>query len=128
MNRTPLPGPRIRWNLLFLVRRIYHPLQFFTSMARKYGDLVHVKAGAPDIFLLNDPAQIKRVLVTDHQKFIKGHGLQRAKVLLGDGLLTSEGDLHRRQRRLVQPAFHHARIAGYASTMVDYARRVCERW
>jgi cytochrome P450 len=97
-------------------------------MAREYGDLVHLKVGSPDIFLLNDPVQIKQILVTDHHKFTKGQGLQKAKVLLGDGLLTSEGDLHRNQRRLVQPAFHHARIAGYASTMVDYAQRMAESW
>jgi cytochrome P450 len=128
MSRPPVPGPRIRSSLVFLVKRTYDPLQFFTKMAREYGDLVHLKVGSPDIFLLNDPVQIKQILVTDHHKFTKGQGLHKAKVLLGDGLLTSEGDLHRNQRRLVQPAFHHARIAGYASTMVDYAQRMAASW
>lgn len=97
-------------------------------MAQKYGDLVHLKEGPPDVFLLNDPAQIKRVLVTDHHNFTKGQGLQKAKRLLGNSLLTSEGEVHRKQRRLVQPAFHHGRIAGYAATMVDYAGRMTGRW
>jgi cytochrome P450 len=54
--------------------------------------------------------------------------LQRAKRLLGEGLLTSEGDFHRRQRRIAQPAFHRDRIASYAEKMVEYAARTRERW
>jgi cytochrome P450 len=68
------------------------------------------------------------VLVTHNRKFMKGEGLQRAKRLLGEGLLTSEGEFHLRQRRLAQPAFHRQRIAGYAATMVEYADRACDRW
>src|SRR2546422_6878396 len=128
MSRTPLPGPKIRSTRMFALRRIYDPLNYFTRMAQKYGDLVHLTAGPPDIFLLNDPVQIKRVLVTDHHNFTKGPALQKAKRLLGNGLLTSEGEQHRKQRRLAQPAFHHGRIAAYASTMVEYAGRMSERW
>jgi cytochrome P450 len=59
---------------------------------------------------------------------MKGEGLQRAKRLLGEGLLTSEGEFHLRQRRLAQPAFHRQRIAAYAATMVEYSDRACDRW
>lgn len=59
---------------------------------------------------------------------MKGEGLQRAKRLLGEGLLTSEGEFHLRQRRLAQPAFHRQRIAGYAATMVEYAARTRDEW
>jgi cytochrome P450 len=59
---------------------------------------------------------------------MKSEGLQRAKRLLGEGLLTSEGEFHLRQRRLAQPAFHRQRIAGYAATMVEYADRACDQW
>jgi cytochrome P450 len=128
MSRKEIPGPKIGSNLVFVLRRFRNPLNYFTRMAREYGALVHLKAGAPNIFLLSDPAHIRRVLVADQQNFTKGQGLQRAKRLLGDGLLTSEGEVHRRQRRLVQPAFHHARIAGYASTMVEHAARASARW
>src|SRR5687767_8691187 len=126
MSRALPPGPKIRSSLLFALRRIRDPLEFFTGAVQQYGDLVHLKAGSPDIFLLNDPVSIKRVLVTDHDKFTKGHGLKKAKILLGNGLLTSDGPEHRKQRRLVQPAFHHTRIAGYASTMVEYAVKISD--
>src|SRR5262245_22806382 len=128
MNPISAPGPRIKSDWIFAARRIRNPLGFFTQMVQKYGDIVHLKTGKPKIFLLNDPEHIKRILVTDARKFTKGHVLQRARILLGNGLLTSEGELHRTQRRLVQPAFHHDRIAGYASTMVDYALRLSDNW
>ena len=122
------PGPKIRSSLLLAIRRTLDPLTFFTQLAQDYGDVVHVKVGTPDIFLINNPVYIKRVLVTDHHNFTKGQGLQKAKILLGDGLLTSEGELHRKHRRLMQPAFHHTRIARYAEIMVDYADRITGRW
>jgi cytochrome P450 len=68
------------------------------------------------------------VLVTNGRNFHKSRGLERAKRLLGNGLLTSEGEFHLRQRRLAQPAFHKHRIASYAVTMSDYAARTSERW
>jgi cytochrome P450 len=71
---------------------------------------------------------IKDVLVTHAHKFEKGRGLQLAKRLLGEGLLTSEGDFHRRQRRLAQPAFHRQRIMSYGKVMVECADRIAERW
>jgi cytochrome P450 len=63
-----------------------------------------------------------------HDAFIKGRALRLTKVVLGEGLLTSEDPLHRRQRRLALPAFHHRRIAGYAAAMVDYAARRDAEW
>jgi len=68
------------------------------------------------------------VLVTPADAYHKGRALERARRLLGQGLLTSEGALHLRQRRLMQPAFHRERIAGYGETMVRYAGRAAERW
>jgi len=68
------------------------------------------------------------VLVTRADAYHKGRALERARRLLGQGLLTSEGALHLRQRRLMQPAFHRERIAGYGETMVRYAGRAADRW
>jgi cytochrome P450 len=97
-------------------------------LTERYGDLVYFEFGPQPMFIVNNPDYIRDVLVTHNKKFMKGEGLQRAKRLLGEGLLTSEGEFHLRQRRLAQPAFHRQRIAGYAATMVEYAARDCDRW
>jgi cytochrome P450 len=77
---------------------------------------------------VNHPDYIKDVLVTNQPSFHKGLVLQRAKRLLGEGLLTSEDEVHRRQRRLAQPAFHRSRIASYSSVMTDYGSQTSARW
>ena len=98
------------------------------KMAREYGDLPHFRLGSYPVYLLNHPDLVREVLVTQQSNFIKSRALQRARILLGEGLLTSEGDFHKRQRRLVQPAFHRERLAAYADVMSEYAARVRERW
>jgi len=104
------------------------PLPFFQQFAREYGDITYFRLAEQEAFFINHPDLIKDVLVTNHQNFMKGLALQRAKRLLGEGLLTSEGDFHVRQRRLAQPAFHRDRIASYATVMTDYALHTSERW
>src|SRR5439155_23604540 len=86
------------------------------------------RIGARHVWLVGEPDLIEDVLVRRARAFIKDQGLESTKPLLGEGLLTSEGELHRRQRRLAQPAFHHARIASYADTMVEHGVRARERW
>jgi cytochrome P450 len=127
VKRLP-PGPRplISTSNLFAMHR--DRFGFITRLAREYGDLVYFKLGPQPAFLLNHPDYIRDVLVTHNKNFMKGEGLQRAKRLLGEGLLTSEGEVHLRQRRLAQPAFHRQQIAGYAATMVDYAARMRALW
>ncbi len=80
------------------------------------------------MYLVNHPDYVREILVTNQNNFLKSRALQRAKILLGEGLLTSEGQHHLRQRRLVQPAFHRERLAGYAAAMSECAVRVRERW
>jgi cytochrome P450 len=101
---------------------------FFERIARKYGDISHFRFSGLDTYLLNHPDYIKEVLVINNQNFTKGVALQRAKRLLGEGLLTSEGEFHRRQRRLAQPAFHRQRVALYGEVMTEYAARTSARW
>ena len=122
------PGPKsiLPGGQMFAFRR--DPLNFLMKIAHDYGDIVHFRIGPQHVFFLNNPELIKDVLVTHHEYFMKGRALQRSKRLLGEGLLTSEGEHHRRQRRLAQPAFHRQRIATYGAVMVDYGRRWSERW
>jgi cytochrome P450 len=127
-SRRP-PGPRSTLPLSgLLAYRRHGPLLFFQNLAEQYGDISHFKLGLQEAFFLNHPDFIKYVLVTNHQNFHKGLALQRSKRLLGQGLLTSEGEFHRRQRRLSQPAFHRARIASYADVMTAHAVRMSKRW
>jgi cytochrome P450 len=104
------------------------PLKFLKRMGDEYGDLAYFKLGPLHAFLINHPDLIREVLVTRQGSFTKSRMLQRARILLGEGLLTSEGAFHLRQRRLVQPAFHRERLAGYARVMSDAAVRTRERW
>ena len=111
---------------LVAIRR--DPLAFLTEIARDQGDFAYFALGSQKVFLLNHPDYISDVLVTHNSSFMKGRGLQRAKKLLGEGLLTSEGGFHLRQRRLAQPAFHRQRIAAYGQTMAELSARTRERW
>jgi cytochrome P450 len=122
------PGPKssVPGDQLIAISR--DPLKFLMKVARDYPDVAHFKLGPQHTFLLSHPDHIQNVLVAHDWNFLKGRGLQRAKKVLGKGLLTSEGNFHRRQRRLSQPAFHRQRIAAYAQTMVDYAERRSEQW
>jgi cytochrome P450 len=122
------PGPKQLFPVINLLSLRRNRLGFLSQLAREYGDLVYFQLGPQPVFLLNHPDYIRDVLVTHHKNFMKGEGLQRAKRLLGEGLLTSEGEFHLRQRRMMQPAFHRQRIAGYASTMVEYTERTSQRW
>jgi len=99
------------------------PLTFFTSLARTYGDVARFTFGSQPVYLISHPDLIEDVLVTSAKKFMKGIALQRAKRLLGEGLLTSEGQMHLRQRRTIQPLFHRQQVHRFAETMVEHAVR-----
>jgi cytochrome P450 len=122
------PGPAKKFlgdRLLSLQR---DPLGYLERLQREYGDIVHFQIGAQHIIVLNHPDFIHDVLVTHNRNFIKGYTLQQAKRVLGEGLLTSEGDYHLRQRRMMQPVFHHRQVSEYAPVIVEYAVRTGERW
>jgi cytochrome P450 len=105
-----------------------NPLAFLVKAAHEYGDLVYFKVVRQQLHLVSHPDYVREILVANQNNFVKSRALQRAKILLGEGLLTSEGQHHRRQRRLAQPAFHRERLAGYAAAMSDCAVRARGRW
>jgi cytochrome P450 len=120
LQRVGLPGQ------LFAFRR--DPTGFLLRMADTYGDVVHMRFASRNVYLLSNPADIEALLVSQHRKFVKGTALQATRRVLGKGLLTSEGDFHLRQRRLIQPIFHRQRIAGYGDSMVQAAAALSGRW
>jgi cytochrome P450 len=122
------PGPRGLPLLGSLLEFRRDPLGFVTHGAREFGDVVRYTMGGRPVYLLVHPERIREMLVTRQHDFVKGRGLEWAKRYLGEGLLTSEGELHTRQRRLSQPAFHHKRLPGYARVMTEHALRRRERW
>lgn len=104
-------------------------LKFIHDAAKEYGDVVHFRFGPKrHVYMLNNPDMIKEVLVTKQANFRKAKGLQVARAVVGDGILTSEGKKHIRQRRLMQPAFHRDRIAGYGDAMVRQGVELMEDW
>ena len=122
------PGPKLSPLRQLLYRPSGDRLEFFTNIARTYGDVASFRLGPEQVYFINNPQYIKDIFVTHNAQFMKGRGLERAKRLLGEGLLTSEGATHLRQRRLMQPAFHRERIAAYGETMASYAVRTRDAW
>jgi cytochrome P450 len=104
-------------------RVLGHALKFgrdplaLLEQAREHGDVVRIRFGPFHVYLLNSPAVIRQALVSEAPKLGKGLNFGRAKRLIGNGLVMAEGESHRRQRRLMQPAFHRAEIARYTGTM-----------
>jgi len=125
-NFPPGPSPRSRSGSFKNYSR--DPLAFLPTLAREYGDIVTMRFYKFRVYYVNHPDYIEEVLVNQARKFIKGRILRANKGLFGNGLLTSEGDFWLRQRRLAQPAFHRARIAAYAETMVQFTERMLEGW
>ena len=122
------PGPSYRDRLRNpgLLRLSTH--EFLERNAKTFGDLVHYKAFGRHVFQFNHPDMVHEVLVRDAAMQHRGIVMQRAKFVLGEGLLTSEEPLHMRQRRLVQPGFHRQRIAAYGETMLQFADEMKARW
>src|ERR1700679_777922 len=103
------------------------PLALF-QRAREHGDVVRVRFGPFNAYVLNSPGAIRQALVGEAGKLGKGLNFGRAKRLIGNGLVMSEGEDHHLQRRLMQPAFHRAQISRYAGTMRDVAVSRINAW
>jgi cytochrome P450 len=119
----PGPGPLTAIRGMLPGRDMARIPAFFRATVDRYGPIASFRIARRRFFFVNDPAAIEELLVTRGRSFVKGRGTERLGRLLGQGLLTSNGALHLRQRRLVQPAFHRERIAAYAAAMVARAER-----
>ncbi len=104
------------------------PISFFQRLVHDFGDVAHYRVRGQDVIFLNDPDYIREVLVNQNDNFIKERTVQRSKLLLGEGMITSEGSVHRAQRQAAQPAFHRQRIPSYAKSMVELAAKMRDRW
>jgi cytochrome P450 len=123
-----MPGPVNRFVGDLALQLMRDRLGFLLNNARRYGDEVSYQMGKRNFFLFSHPDAVREVLVTQSDAFNKGVVMRRAQSFLGEGLLTSEGDFHRRQRRIAQPVFHPQRTASYSPIIVDYSRRAVDRW
>src|SRR5919198_5746169 len=107
--RTAAPG--------LLIRLARDRLAVMTSVAARYGDAVALPLGPTPLYFFNDPDTAKHVLAGNATNYRKGIGLVHARRALGDGLLTSEGELWKEQRKVIQPAFQSRRMAEHATTV-----------
>jgi cytochrome P450 len=121
-------GPSGVGVVLALLSRREAPNTIFEAAARAHGPVTHIRMAGEHVYIVSDPDLVTEVFLTRAREVMKGRGLQAARPLLGNGLLTSEGEFHLRQRRLAQPAFHRTRIEGYADQMVAEALRVSSTW
>jgi cytochrome P450 len=101
---------------------------FLLECARNYGPVCAMRLGPRRTLLVSDPDLIEQVLVTDAKNYIKHFGARMYSPLLGNGLVTSEGDFWLRQRRLAQPAFHKNRLPRYAPAMTELAEQMMKAW
>jgi cytochrome P450 len=105
-------------------------LQRMTDLVARLGDIYRVYAPGrkSHTWVINHPDDVKRVLVGNHRNYTKGTGLDRVKILLGNGLMTSEGDFWRRQRSMMQPLFHRRVVTGF-NQLIDAANtRFIDKW
>ena len=109
-----------------LMRR---PLDFFLTISRTYGDIVCYRPAPEPAYLVNHPDYIRHVLVDNYKNYSKETYInQMFKKVVADGLLVSEGETWRRQRRMMQPAFHQQRIAGLSELVVAETSKMLEKW
>ena len=106
----------------------HNPTGAFMKAARRFGDVVYFKIGPRRGYLITNPADVRHVLQDNARNYHKSPLYDKLRVLLGNGLLTSEDEFWLRQRRIAQPAFHRQRIAALASVMAEAARDAAAHW
>ena len=120
------PGPNAPCDL----DRLDNKLELMQTLWERYGDCYRVRAESRPVstYVINHPDWVKRVLVSNHRNYTKGVGMERVRVLLGNGLMASEGERWRKQRRMLQSAFHSVKIAPFLEDYYHQAGQLAERW
>jgi cytochrome P450 len=108
--------------------KLGHPILLFEHLHRTYGNIACYRLFGTPIVFLNDPEYIREILITQASAFVKERTVRRMKLLLGEGLITSDDPIHIRQRRIAAPAFHRQRINAYADQIVACAAGQSQRW
>jgi cytochrome P450 len=124
--------PGLRRALPYYARRRWvnfgEPIPLFEHLHKIFGKIAHYRFMGTTIVFINDPDYINEILVNQASSFVRERTLKRMKILLGEGLITSDDPIHIRQRRIAAPAFHRQRIAGYAGQIVSSAAASADRW
>jgi cytochrome P450 len=127
--RRLAPGPRGHFLLGVLPELRRDPFSLLVGLARDHGDVVRFRAGPIDVHLVTSPAGAQHVLQDNNRNYGKQtRGFQKLRLVLGQGLLTSEGDFWRQQRRIAQPGFHREKIRRFADAMTRATETMLERW
>lgn len=108
--------------------KLGEPILLFEYLRAHYGPIAHYRFMGVPIIFVNEPDYIREILVTQAASFVKERTVRRMKILLGEGLITSDDPIHIRQRRIVAPAFHRQRIAAYADEIVASSARHAAQW
>lgn len=124
---NPMPGPPRIQTLSMLSRMAKDRLDVMTTVSAQYGDAVKLRLGPKALHFFNHPDFAKHILVDNPGNYVKGIGLVHARRALGDGLLTSEGDLWKAQRKVIQPVFQAKRISGKADVIAQEAAAMAAR-
>lgn len=125
-GRPPGPKPNFLIGNMPLASR--DPLGTLTAWAREYGDIFYYRAGWIPVYFINRPDLIDFVLVRNSGNLRKDKVVRSSRWFFGNGLLTSEGEFWKRQRRLAQPAFHREKVASYGGLMTNYAEQMLSTW
>ena len=108
--------------------RLGKPIRLFQYMAKHLGPVAHYRLFGIHVVFVNEPEYVREILINQGSSFVRERTVRRLKVLLGEGLLTSDDPTHKRSRRIAAPAFHRGRIAAYADTMVASAAAMRKTW
>lgn len=127
MRLPPGPGTNLLMSVL-RQKRWVDPIAHFTRLAANFGDIAHYQLGRRHIVFINHPDYLREVFVVQHANFVKERTQQRAKLLLGEGMITADGLPHKQQRQAAAPAFHRQKMAAHAAEIVRRAAKLGDEW